>query len=576
MHVNCKNGDRSLIRRFAAVQLSAALAFLALFSTSVHLHASNQGLVSPIAGPVATAATCGRHDRPESGVQGFDPLQDRYAAGVPRAFNCNLDLIGQARGDGAELGMAITDRCIFYSQNVATNVPVALEHPGIVVVDAVDPKDPKIVNHLDITGAIDTAQSIAVSQKRKLLITGSVYREESGRMVLNKPGPTIDIFDVSDCTHPVLKFSGLIPSFYYHTGEFSADGNTFWAASGPYLPAGSVSALDVSDPSHPKLFAQWHAEDSIFNYFHGVSVSDDGKTVYVAGGNNVFRSDTAFSWKELNKEPPQGVFLLDASEVQSRKPNAKIRGIGHLYWNDVTSPQYVYPMTIKGHKYLWFVDLMGSLSTFDVAIPGRNLGSGAMPLRGFTDPDASSAPACRRYPTRPGWGYISIVDIDNPARPVRVSGIRLAVDDPKNCASEAPQPRLRGYMGMYCDVDNYQDGRMMACSLAESGVRVFDIRDVRHPREIAYYKPPAAGAAVRKASGFQAYLDDSGTLQGSYHGADMTGSLFFANGDKQIWFTSIDNGAQIVGFSKELMQREKNLFTRDNSCKGKLRDIHGC
>jgi hypothetical protein len=580
-----KTVHRLFIRRLVTIQIAAALSFLALLGMSVHSLASDQGSVSPLAGPVATKATCGKHDRPESGVQGFSPLQDRFASGVPRAFNCNLDLIGQARGkeaQGAGLGLAVTDTCLYYSQGVPPNIPLPLDHPGTVVVDASDPTHPKIVNHLDVQGAIVAAQTVDISLKRHLLITSSDFDEKHGELVYNNSLQTIDIFDISDCLHPLVKFSGVIPHFALHTGEFSADGNTFWAASGPSTSIGAVSALDVSDPSHPKLIAQWHPADPTIRYIHGVTVSDDGNTAYANVGSinkGLYSSKSwgAESWKDLDHEPPQGVALLNVSQVQARKPNAEITEISHLYWNDVQIPQFVYPMTIKGHRYLWFVDLMGALSTFDaITLPGRTLGPGPLSVKGFASPDADSAVACRTYPTRPGWGYISIIDIDNPAKPVRVSDLRLAVDEPKNCASEAPQPRLRGYMGMFCDLDNYQDGRMMACGFGESGIRVFDVRDVRHPREIAYYKPPAAGSAVRKGADYEAYLDESRTLQGTYHSADLVGNVFFAKGDTELWFTSNDGGAQFLRFSKDLMDRERGLFVRDNTCHGKLRSAHGC
>jgi hypothetical protein len=505
-------------------------------------------------------------------VQGDAPLADRFASGVPRAFNCNLGLVGQERGDGAALGMAITDRCIYFSQQIAPNMPIILEHPGVAVVDAADPKNPKIVNHLDVPGAIDSDQSIAVSQK--LMMAASDFRRnDAGQMVSPDGAPQIfDIFDISDCTHPVLKFSGVVPTFEYHNGEFSADGKIFWAASGPYKKVGTISALDVSDPEHPKIIAQWHPEDPIFNYLHAVSISDDGKTAYVAGGNKGFAS----SWKDLDKEPPQGLFVLDVSEVQAKKHDPKIKMIGTLFWNDATSPQFTFPMTVKGHKYLWFVDLMGALPTFDVGQAGRTVGEGPQPLRAFADPEAGSATACQMYSSRPPYGYVSIVDIDQAARPMRVSGLRLEVNQPDNCALVASEPRLRGYLPMWCNVDDAQDAQMIACAYGESGVRVFDIRDVRNPREIAYYKPAAAGTAVRKASNFQAFLDKSGTLQGTYHSADLTASVYFANSGKEIWITSIDGGAQILRFSDELMTREKDLFSRDTSCNGKLRGVHGC
>jgi hypothetical protein len=565
---------RLFIPRIGNVLLVAALSVVSALGMSPDSHAADSNQVSPIVGPVATQATCGKDDRPEGGVQGDAPLAERFTSGIPRAFNCNLDLVGQARGDGAALGMAIADRCMYFSQQIAPNMPIILEHPGVAIVDAADPKAPKIIGHLDVPGAIDSDQSITVSQK--LMITSSDFRQnESGQMVSPGPGDAgqpIDIFDIADCTHPVLKFSGVVPHFEYHNGEFSADGNIFWAASGPYKKVGSISALDVSDPSHPQLIAQWHPDDPLFNYLHAVSVSDDGNTAYVSGGNKGFAS----SWKDLNKEPPQGLFVLDLREVQARKPDAKIRLISTLFWNDATSPQFAFPMTVKGHKYVWFLDLMGALPTFDVAQAGRSVGEGPQPLRAFADPAASSALACATYSTRPPFGYVSVIDIDNPEKPARVSGLRLAVNQPKYCPLAVSEPRLRGYLPMWCNVDNYQDAQMMACAYGESGVRVFDIRDVKHPREVAYYKPAAAGSAVRKASNFQAFLDKSGTLQGSYHSTDLTASVYFANGGKELWITSIDGGAQILRFSDELMKREKELFTRDNSCNGKLRGVHGC
>src|SRR5919204_5508098 len=44
-------------------------------------------------------ATCGPNDHPETALQGQVPAAMR-AAGF-KGFNCNLELIGQVRGDGA-------------------------------------------------------------------------------------------------------------------------------------------------------------------------------------------------------------------------------------------------------------------------------------------------------------------------------------------------------------------------------------------------------------------------------------------------------------------------------------------
>src|SRR4030095_3937876 len=44
-------------------------------------------------------ATCGPNDHPETALQGQVPAAMR--AGGFKGFNCNLELIGQVRGDGA-------------------------------------------------------------------------------------------------------------------------------------------------------------------------------------------------------------------------------------------------------------------------------------------------------------------------------------------------------------------------------------------------------------------------------------------------------------------------------------------
>src|SRR5581483_7254046 len=46
----------------------------------------------------------------------------------------------------------------------------------------------------------------------------------------------------------------------------------------------------------------------------------------------------------------------------------------------------------------------------------------------------------------------------------------------------------------YATVPQRTDPGIMACSFLASGLRVFDIRDPQHPRELAYYNaPPSMG-----------------------------------------------------------------------------------
>ena len=62
------------------------------------------------------------------------------------------------------------------------------------------------------------------------------------------------------------------------------------------------------------------------------------------------------------------------------------------------------------------------------------------------------------------------------------------------------------YEAHYCDVDRVESPTAMACGYFQSGIRVFDIRDPREPREIAYFNPPAQpDAAPRLRGSLHAY-----------------------------------------------------------------------
>jgi hypothetical protein len=93
----------------------------------------------------------------------------------------------------------------------------------------------------------------------------------------------------------------------------------------------------------------------------------------------------------------------------------------------------------------------------------------------------------------PPWSMARIIDINDEKNPAIASKLGLEMNDPKNC--DAVLPDLAGLSGFtcgrhYCSVDNKQNATTLACGYLESGIRVFDIRDPKRPREIAYYVPP--------------------------------------------------------------------------------------
>src|SRR5438876_11375370 len=59
-------------------------------------------------------AECGKGDRVETGLQGQTTLAERMTGGSSRSYNCNLELVGQFQGEGANYQMASFDECAYY------------------------------------------------------------------------------------------------------------------------------------------------------------------------------------------------------------------------------------------------------------------------------------------------------------------------------------------------------------------------------------------------------------------------------------------------------------------------------
>ena len=75
-----------------------------------------------------------------------------------------------------------------------------------------------------------------------------------------------------------------------------------------------------------------------------------------------------------------------------------------------------------------------------------------------------------------------------------VSNLRLQVDQPAAHHAADHDPGAidpaQGYAAHYCNIPREVDPEIAACSFITSGLRVFDIRDPLHPREIGYFVAP--------------------------------------------------------------------------------------
>ena len=142
-------------------------------------------------------------------------------------------------------------------------------------------------------------------------------------------------------------------------------------------------------------------------------------------------------------------------------------------------------------------------------------------------------------------GAARIIDISDERRPHVVSNIRLAVHQPENRAAIAADPGaqspVQGYAGHYCNVPQRAEPGILACSMIASGLRVFDIRDPEHPKEIAYHVTPpstvsATGAPIideraNYAMSQPAFAPERGEIWYS----DGTSGFYALRMDPRVW-----------------------------------------
>jgi hypothetical protein len=466
----------------------AALCFVALSSGAASGRESDDegddGGKIPLTVP---KAVCGPEDHPETGLQGQVPAALR-AAGF-KGFNCNLELVGQSRGDGASWQFAaFTDQaehtCFYHDTAFST---VNRTHLGVVVIDGSQPASPAPTSYLTTISFLDPWESLKVSTRRQII--AGVDAHNAG--LLNDPtgtlgggGPWFDVYDISgDCRQPQLLSSvpvgltgasGIVATVVGHEGSFAPDGLTYYGSD---LLNHQYYAIDVTNTTHPELIAlvptpyqtgagTFTGLGSLNGSAHGLSLSDDGNRLYAV---TLGSPSTVAEALDPNVPSEDGIVIYDVSDIQSRAPNPEARLISALTWRDGKAAQHTIPIKIRGKPYLIAVDELGT--------PGAS--------NGWKQAcDAGMSP----------FGMARIIDISEETEPRIVSKIKLESNNPANCSKVLPD--LVGISGFtydthYCSVDNKDNATTLACANFEAGIRVYDIRNPRRPKEIAYFNPAA-------------------------------------------------------------------------------------
>jgi hypothetical protein len=197
--------------------------------------------------------------------------------------------------------------------------------------------------------------------------------------------------------------------------------------------------------------------------------------------------------------------IHDVSQIQDRRPTPQVHLVGKALWTDGQAGQHAIPFRDHGHPYVVFVDELGR-------------------------------------------GGARIVDIGNEERPRVLTKLKTEIQLPENLdianadIRRAPKedngvvPGSFGYDSHYCSVDRPVDPTIVACSEFQSGLRVFDISDIRHPAEIAYFNPGGDGHAA------------PGSFGGTYAGYTSAQPRIIPDRG-EIWFTDQDRGFYVVRFA---------------------------
>ncbi|MCW2543630.1 MAG: hypothetical protein JWM40_1182 [Frankiales bacterium] len=473
-------------RRLLVLAVAAALATVGIASAGPSLnpaviayYATHAGTGKPVAAkaitvPAATPrAQCGAGSRPETGIDGRVPTSDYASGRAAKGYICNAVLQGHTGTTGGFKTFRYVDR----TGRVCAFYDGTLLFPTAVF-HRVSAGGTHVVDMSDPTRPIETDRllTVAMDSPHESL----VLNQKRGLLAAawGTPGTApgiVDVYDVSnDCRHPVLQSTSPLGILGHESG-FSPDGRTLWISTtaGP-----GVTAIDVSNPRLPSIV--WHS----FDYtFHGMSLNASGTRLYGA---------------DLSSN--KGLAILDVSEVQARKPNPVVKTVSHLTWPEVSIPQNSIAITVKSHRYL---------VEFDEYASGDNVGAARL------------------------------ISIDDDRHPKVVSNLRLAVNQPaarKTDQQNDPGASIgvQGYAAHYCGVPRTVDPGIVACSFIASGLRVFNIADPLHPREVAYASYPAPNTLPLKSG---AYAMSAPAFSIKHH------QVWYTDGDGGFFVLKLTNGA---------------------------------
>ncbi len=414
---------------------------------------------------------CDAGSLPET-VQGKAPKADFDSGRAAKGYFCNARMVSRTGTTGGFRVERYVDRagreCAYWDSTLLWPHNVPNQGTEGPGTYVMDMRDPR---HPVVTDVLRTPAMQSPHESVRLNQRRGLLVADMGYPTFN-PG-FVDVYSVKpDCRHPVLLSSSPMGILGHESG-FAPDGKTFYVAS---LYGHTLAAVDLTDPATPEILWQ------TFDYQpHGVSISNDGNRLYMA--ESAFQDGTSFT----------GLTILDVSQIQTRAANPTVKLVSRLTWPELSTPQNATPFTRQGHPYLLETD---------------EFGSGAQ------------------------VGAARIIDIANEREPFVVSNMRLAVNKGDQTVDPGDDQPFQGYQGHYCTLPSRVDPYVVACSFIMSGLRVFDIRDLAHPKEVAYFNRPL--------------MPGADAVYPNKAGAFAMAAPAYDQATRDIWYTDGNSGFYVV------------------------------
>ncbi|WP_228566264.1 LVIVD repeat-containing protein [Nocardia sp. SYP-A9097] len=293
------------------------------------------------------------------------------------------------------------------------------------------------VQVLDVSDPANPVETANLTEPAMLAGTWESLKVNAERKLLVGTGVPIGIgagflsvYDISDCAHPRLLNPGAGTNLLMPLPITTHEGG-FSPDGRTYwasgIAPGFVSAVDLTDPANPHVI--WQGLTGI--EAHGFGISPDGNRMYISALG--------------------GFTTLDISAIQRRDPNPQVNHIGRVFWTDGFATQHSIPVTYDGQPYLFTVDEGGA-------------------------------------------GGVKLIDISDDTHPRVAAKIKLAInllENQDSAMASGMGGSVFSYDAHYCAADRPDNPTALACGWSEAGVRVFDVRDPFHAKEIAYFNPPA-------------------------------------------------------------------------------------